>query len=325
MDKLRAMATFVRIVEAGSLTAAAEALQLSGPSVVRSLAALEREVGVRLLHRTTRRSSLTDEGREYYERCRRVLAEVEAADALLSARQAEPRGRLRLTAPIAFGRLHVAPLVREFMARYPAVEVELLLLDRVVDLVEEGVDLGVRIAQLAESSLVAVRVGQTQRVVCAAPRYLDAAGTPASPKDLAQHRCIVFSGLAPDDAWTFASKPERVTVRPVFRTNQLDVALDACVHGIGCAQFLSYQVEAAVKAGKLEMILQDHAPSPVPIQLVYPHARLLSPNVRAFVDLAHARLGGREASGRTGGMTRSIGRRRGDQKRGTASARRNRA
>jgi DNA-binding transcriptional LysR family regulator len=290
MDKLRAMATFVRIVETGSLSAAAEALQLSGPSVVRSLAALEREVGVRLLNRTTRRSSLTDEGREYYERCRRVLAEVAAADALLSARHAEPRGRLRVTAPLAFGRLHIAPLVREFMALHPAVEVELLLLDRIVDLVEEGVDLGVRIAALADSSLVAVRVGTTQRIVCAAPRYLKSAGTPATPADLAGHRCIVFAGLAPDNEWTFADRPSRVAVRPVLRTNQFDVALDACVAGIGCGQFLSYQVEAAVSAGKLKLILPRYAPPPVPIQLVYPHARLLSPNVRAFVDLAQARL-----------------------------------
>ena len=290
MDKLRAMATFVRIVESGSLSAAAETLQLSGPSVVRALAALEREVGVRLLNRTTRRSSLTDEGREYYERCRRVLAEVEAADALLTARQAEPRGRLRLTAPLAFGRLHIAPLVREFMGRHPAVEVELLLLDRVVDLVEEGVDLGVRIAQLAESSLVAVRVGQTQRVVCASPGYLKKSGTPATPSDLAQHRCIVFSGLAPDNEWSFAGRPARVAVHPVLRTNQFDVALDACLQGIGCGQLLCYQVEAAVRAGKLRLILPDYTPLPVPIQLVYPHARLLSPNVRAFVDLAQARL-----------------------------------
>jgi DNA-binding transcriptional LysR family regulator len=290
MDKLRAMSTFVRIVDSGSLSAAAAALQLSGPSVVRSLAALERDVGVRLLNRTTRRSSLTDEGREYYERCRRVLAEVEAADALLSARQAEPQGRLRLTAPLAFGRLHIAPLVHQLMARHPAVQVELLLLDRIVDLVEEGIDLGVRIAQLPESSLVAVRVGQAQRVVCAAPRYLKASGTPETPQDLARHRCIVLAGLAPDNHWLFAARPKRFEVRPVLRTNDVDAALAACVQGIGCGQFLSYQVAAAVQAGKLRLLLSDHAPPQVPIQLVYPYARGLSPNVRAFVELARARL-----------------------------------
>jgi DNA-binding transcriptional LysR family regulator len=264
---------------------------VSAPSVVRSLAALEQAVGVRLLNRTTRRSSLTDEGREYYERCRRVLAEVDAADALLTARQAKPRGRLRLTAPLAFGRLHVAPLVREFMARHPAVEVELLLLDRVVDLVEEGIDAAVRIAHLPESSVVAVRVGETRRVVCASPAYLKKSGRPQKPADLGEHRCIAFTGLTPDNEWSFgATRAERVSIRPVLRTNQFDVAIEACLAGLGCGQFLCYQVAAEVKAGRLRRVLDEFAPPPVPIQIVYPHARLLSPNVRAFVDLAAARL-----------------------------------
>lgn len=290
MDKLRAMETFVRIVEAGSLTGAADALQVSAPSVVRALAALERDLGVRLLQRTTRRSSLTDEGREYYERCRRVLAEVEAADAALTARRAEPRGRLRITAPLAFGRLRVAPLVREFMARYPAVEVDLLLLDRVVDLVDEGIDAAVRIAQLPASSLVAVRVGQTRRVTCASPDYLRRAGRPRRPADLADHRCVVFTGLSPDGTWQFAGKPSRVPVRATLRANQVDVALEACLDGVGCGQFLCYQADAAVRAGKLRTILDEFAPAPLPIQVVYPQTRLLSPNVRAFVDLATRRL-----------------------------------
>src|SRR5512139_382288 len=194
MDKLRAMETFVHIVAAGSLTGAAEALGMSVPAVVRSLAALEREVGVRLLHRTTRRSSLSDEGREYYERCKRVLAEVEAADAALSSRRVNPKGRLRLTAPVMYGRMRIAPLVADFIAKYPAVEVELLLLDRVVDLVEEGIDAALRIGHLPESTLVAVRVRETRRVVCAAPSYLKRAGTPRLPQDVANARCVVFTG-----------------------------------------------------------------------------------------------------------------------------------
>jgi DNA-binding transcriptional LysR family regulator len=290
MDKLRAMAAFVRIVEAGSLTRAADSLGLSGPAVVRGLAALEKDLGVRLLQRTTRRSSLTDEGREYYDRCRRVLAEVEAADASLSARQSEPRGRLRLTAPVAFGRIRMAPLVREFMARFPAVEVELLLLDRIVDLVEEGIDAAVRIARLSTSSLVAVRVGETRRVVCAAPGYLRAASQPRVPADLEGHRCVVLTGLAPDNEWSFAGKPARVAVRPALRTNHVDVALEACVAGVGCGQFLCYQVEQHLRAGSLQELLATHAPAPLPIQIVYPHGRLLSPNVRAFVDLARQEL-----------------------------------
>lgn len=290
MDKLRAMAVYVRIVEAGSLARAADALGLSAPSVVRALAALERDVGVRLLQRTTRRSSLTDEGREYYERCRRVLEAVEAADLALSARRSEPRGRLRLTAPLAFGRTYLAPLVREFMGRHPAVEVELLLLDRVVDLVEEGVDAAVRIAHLGESSLVATRVGITRRVVCAAPAYLREAGIPRKPGELASHRCVVFAGLAADNEWSFAGKPGRVAVRPALRTNNIDVAIEACLDGLGAAQFLSYQVEAHLRAGRLRTVLEAFAPGPVPIQIVYPQTRLLSANVRAFIDLARERI-----------------------------------
>ncbi len=291
MDKLRAMAIFVRIVEDGSLTAAADALGTSVPSVVRSLAALEREVGVRLMNRTTRRSSLSDEGREYYERCKRVLAEVEAADALLSARRSEPKGRLRLTAPVMYGRMHVAPVVADFIAQFPGMEVELLLLDRVVDLVEEGIDAAFRIGHLPESTLVGLPLGETRRVVCAAPAYLRQTGVPKAPADLAARRCIVFTGLSSTNEWSFAGKPAvRVPVRPVLRTNQFDVAVDACLRGLGCGQFLCYQVDALIDAGRLKRVLAEFEPAPLPIQLVYPHARLLSPNVRAFVDLAVRRL-----------------------------------
>jgi DNA-binding transcriptional LysR family regulator len=293
MDRLRAMQVFVRIVESGSLTAAAEALGVSVPSVVRSLAALERAVGVRLLNRTTRRSSLSDEGREYYESCRRVLSEVEAADAALSARRVEPKGRLRLTAPVMYGRLCVAPVVVEFATRYPGVEVELVLLDRVVDLVEEGMDAAIRISRLPESSLVAVRVGETRRVLCAAPAYLRSAGTPETPADLAHHRCILFTGLTSSNEWSFAGEPPtRVLIRAMLRTNQFDVAIGAVLQGLGCGQFLCYQVRALMEKGEVTRILGEFEPPPVPIQIVYPHARLLSPNVRAFVDIAVARLRG---------------------------------
>jgi DNA-binding transcriptional LysR family regulator len=291
MDKLRAMAIFVRIVDEGSLTAAADALGMSVPSVVRALAALERALGARLLNRTTRRSSLSDEGREYYERCKRVLAEVEAADASLSARRTEPRGRLRVTAPVMYGRLHLAPVVAEFLAKHPHMEIELLLLDRVVDLIEEGIDVALRIAHLPDSTLVALPVGETRRVVCAAASYLKRAGTPSVPADLAAHRCIVFSGLSRGNDWSFGGKrATQVTVRPVLRTNQFDVAIDACLRGFGCGQFLCYQVAALVDAGKLKRVLGDFEPEPVPIHLVYPHGRHVSANLRAFLDMAVPRL-----------------------------------
>lgn len=285
MDRLRAMQVFVRIVEAGSLTGAAAALGMSGPAVVRSLAALERAIGVRLLQRTTRRSSLTDEGREYYERCKRVLAQVEEADTSMSARRSEPHGRLRITAPATYGRMHVAPIVNAFIAKYPQVEVELLLLDRVVDLVEEGLDAAVRIGELPDSTLVARALGETRRVVCAAPAYLRRAGTPKTPADLQAHRCIVFSGLAAANEWSFGAKRQRVAVRPVLRTNQIDAALDACIRGLGCGQFLSYQVDAALREGTLKRLLKEYEPPALPIHIVYPHARPSS-NVRAFIELA---------------------------------------
>lgn len=285
MDRLRAMQVFVRIVEAGSLTGAAAALGMSGPAVVRSLAALERAIGVRLLQRTTRRSSLTDEGREYYERCKRVLAQVEEADTSMSARRSEPHGRLRITAPATYGRMHVAPIVNAFIAKYPQVEVELLLLDRVVDLVEEGLDAAVRIGELPDSTHVARALGETRRVVCAAPAYLRRAGTPKTPADLHAHRCIVFSGLAAANEWSFGAKRQRVAVRPVLRTNQVDAALDACIRGLGCGQFLSYQVDAALREGTLKRLLKEYEPPALPIHIVYPHARPSS-NVRAFIELA---------------------------------------
>lgn len=291
MDKLRAMAIFVRIVDEGSLTAAADALGMSVPSVVRTLAALERALGVRLLNRTTRRSSLSDEGREYYERCKRVLAEVDAADASLSARRTEPKGRLRVTAPVMYGRIHLAPVVADFIAKHPDLEIELLLLDRVVDLVEEGIDVALRIAHLPDSTLVALPVGETRRVVCAAPGYLKRAGAPRLPAALAAHRCIVFSGLSPDNEWSFAGKrAAQVAVRPVLRTNQFDIAVEACLRGLGCGQFLCYQVAALVNVGKLKRVLREFEPAPLPIHVVYPHGRYVSANVRAFIDMAVPRL-----------------------------------
>lgn len=292
MDKLRAMKTFVRIVDRGSLTAAAESLATSLPSVVRSLAALEDAVGVRLLARTTRRIALTDEGREYYQRCRRVLDDVAEADGAMRARRTAPRGRLTLTAPVQFGRMHMAPLVLDFLQRYPALQIDVRLLDRVVDLVEEGIDAALRIGRLPDSSLVAIPVGQTRRVVCASPAYLKRAGTPKTPADLAAHRCVSFTGVAPGNEWSLVvdGATTRVPVAPALVSNQIDLALDACQRGVGLGQFLCYQVQPPLDRGKLKRVLAAHEPAPMPIQLVYPGTRLLSSNVRAFIDSAVPRL-----------------------------------
>lgn len=295
MDKLRGMEVFVRIVEAGSLTAAAGVLNVSLTSVVRSLAMLEGALGTRLLNRTTRRIAVTDEGREYFERCRRVLAEVEEAENALSARQAKPAGKLAITAPVMFGRLHVGPVVADFLVAYPAVHAELMLFDRVVDLLDEGMDVAVRIGHLRDSSLIAVPLGTTKRVVCASPDYLRRAGTPDRPAGLAQHRCLQFLGVVPRAEWEFSDggsdgKTIRVPIKGVLTTNQIDIAFDACIKGLGCGVFLDYQVRDALAAGSLQRVLQDFEPAPIPVQIVYPHSRLLSSRVRSFVDWTVPRL-----------------------------------
>jgi DNA-binding transcriptional LysR family regulator len=295
MDKLRAMATFARIVESGSMTAAAAALDVSTPSVVRLLAALERDLDVRLLNRTTRRLALTAEGRDYYERCKRILAEIEEAEAAAGNRRGAPRGELRVTAPVAFGRMHVAPLAAAFVRRHGGVSIDLLLVDRVVNLLEEGLDAGVRIAALADSSLVALPVGELRRVVCASPRYLTRAGTPRTPEDLRRHACIRFAGLGALHEWILREGARRIAV-PVsgpLSGNQAEALVDACVDGLGVGMFLSYQVAPAVAAGRLKLVLEAWWPPPVPVSVVYPHARLLPARTRLFVDWLRERLPGR--------------------------------
>ncbi|HLB14791.1 MAG TPA: LysR family transcriptional regulator [Burkholderiales bacterium] len=298
MDKLRAMATFVRIVESGSLTAAAGALDVSGPSVVRLLASLERSLDVRLLNRTTRRMALTEEGRDYFERCKRILAEVAEAEAAAGNRRGAARGELRVTAPVLFGRMHVAPLAAGFVARHDGVSVDLLFVDRVVNLLEEGLDAGVRIADLPDSSLVAIPVGEVGRVVCASPKYLARAGTPRTPQALRAHACIRFGGLGAMDQWTFreADRKLAVPVRGPLAGNQADALLEACAGGLGIGMFLSYQVAPLVAAGRLKLLLADYWPLPVPVSVVYPHAKLLPARTRLFVDWVRERLPGRLAT-----------------------------
>lgn len=297
MDKLKAMAAYVRIVDAGSLTAAADALDVSQPSMVRLLAALEESLGVRLLNRTTRRMALTDEGREYYERCKLVLSAVDEAEASLSARRAEPRGRLRITSSVTFGRALLAPLVVDFMARYPQLRVELLLLDRVIDLLEEGVDVGVRLAHLPDSSLVAVPVGETRRIVVGSVA-LTRRHPLADVDGLRTAPCVSFTGLVSPQDWPMvvAGEPGRVAVNTVLATNQIDAAVLACQRGLGYGQFFDYQVQELLGSEKLKRVLGDHWPAPTPIHVVYPHARLLSGNVRSLVDFIVPKLRSRIAA-----------------------------
>lgn len=296
MDKFKAMNTFVGIVEAGSLTAAADRLGVSLAAVVRSLAALEESLGVRLLNRSTRRIALTEEGRDYLERSRRLMADLADMENAVTARRTRPSGRLVITAPVMFGRLHVAPVVTDFLAEHPEMSVELLLVDRVLDLLDESIDLALRIGALPDSGLVAVPVGSTRRVTCASPGYIARHGRPMHPAELAGHAVIRLTGLGDGHEWHFervserGSEHVRVPVRSSFATNQVDVGLDACRKGVGCGRFLAYQVRASEAAGELERLLDDWAPPAVPVSLLYPHGRLLPSRVRAFLDWAAPRL-----------------------------------
>jgi DNA-binding transcriptional LysR family regulator len=286
MDKLLAMTCFVRVAEKGSLTAAAAALNTSLPSVARALAALERDLGVRLLNRTTRRIHLTDEGNRYLERCRGILSAVQDAEAEVVSGQAEPQGRLAVTASIMFGRRYVAPIVSEFLRRYPKVSAEVLLVDRVVNLIEEGLDVAIRIGYLSDSSLVATPVGQVRRVVCATPQYLRRHGVPRTPEDLRKYRCIRHVGTSPRNEWQFQMGRRRlgVPITCVITCNDIDCSLSACADGIGLGMFLSYQAAPYIKSGMLRYVLEKFETGPLPIQVVHPHSRLLSSKVRAFVD-----------------------------------------
>lgn len=292
MDRFQAMATFVRIVDKGSLTAAAESLDTSLPSVVRALASLERHLGARLLNRTTRRIHLTDEGAQFLERCRTILSDVREAEAALTSRQAEPQGKLAITAPVVFGRRYVTPIVNEFVRRYPGVSVDLLLVDRPTNLVEEGLDVAVRVAQMKDSSLVAIPVGQARRVVCANPRYLRLQGTPRVPGDVSKHRCVRYTGLALRDEWQFrvGRRHIAVPITSVITCNQIDSAVDACIDGLGLGMFFSYQVVPYRKSGDLRYVLEEFEIEPLPIQVIYPHSKLLSTKVRAFVDACVSQL-----------------------------------
>lgn len=261
---------------------------------MRTLAALEQALGARLLNRTTRRIALTDEGRDYLERCRRILSDVEDAEASLTDRRLRPTGRLALTAPVLFGRLHVAPVLTDYLAAHPEMRAELLLMDRVIDLLEEGIDLAVRIGPLPDSSLVATPLGSCRRMLCASPDFVRAHLVGLEhPSALRGQRSIRFSGLDGGSAdWAFVRTPQTVKVplREAFATNQVDAALEACRKGLGCGRFLSYQVRDDLAAGRLVRLLPEWEPEAAPVSLLFPHSRLLSTRVRSFVDWAVPRL-----------------------------------
>ncbi|WP_020407928.1 LysR family transcriptional regulator [Hahella ganghwensis] len=284
MDKLKAIRTFVQIAADGSLTAAAKSLGSSLPSVVRQLSDLETSLGVRLFNRTTRRISLTEEGQRYLQSCTDILASLDDAEAMLQADTIEPSGSLLITAPVMFGQLHVAPAVTRFVKRYEKVRCQLHLNDRYVDLLENGIDVGLRIGKLPDSSLIAREICSVRRVVVASPEYLKKQGVPKHPRDLLQGNAVqVFSQWQP---WVFNEGERQLTV-PVTGNldfNQIAPAIDACLAGMGFGLFLSYQVAPYVQKGQLEVVLDSFEQPPRPVSVIYPHAQLLPARTRVFID-----------------------------------------
>lgn len=286
MDRLEAMAAFVAVVDSRGFAPAARRLGLSPSAVTRAVASLEEHLGIRLMQRTTRSVALTDAGARYLERARRILDELSEADAAARAERTDPTGRFVVSAPLVFGRMHVAGVFCTLLARHPSVQGELVLVDRMVNLVDEGVDVAVRIGHLADASLVAKKVGETRRVLVAAPGYLAARKRPRSPADLSAHALIHCTSLSPVAEWRFGDAGDaRVAFAPCFTTNSVDAAIGHAELGQGITLALAYQVETAVREGRLTVVLPRHEPSPLPIQLVYATKRHVSANVRAFSEL----------------------------------------
>lgn len=287
MDRLDAMRAFVTVSDLEGFAPAARKLKLSASAVTRLVAGLERQLGARLLQRTTRSVTLTDVGARYLERARRIIADVEEAEGSVQAERVRPSGKIVISAPLMFGRLYVGPLMSAFLKKYPDVSAELRLSDRMVNLVEEGIDLAVRIGHLPDSNVVARTVGDMRRVVAASPRYLKARGIPLKPSDLAGHELIRFAGGNSLSEWRFTENGREIRIPTAsrFATNSTDAALLYAEQGGGLINVLAYQATESLKAGRLKIVLADFEPPPLPIHLVYPTSRLLSAKVRAFIDL----------------------------------------
>jgi DNA-binding transcriptional LysR family regulator len=293
MDSFSGMAVFARVVEANGFTAAARTLGLSKAAISKQMARLEDRLGVRLLNRSTRRLGLTEAGRDYYERARRILAEIEEAELSAASRQVNPHGLLRVNAPVTFGQMHLAPLLPAFMRRYPQVRVDLVLNDRFVDLIEEGFDLAVRVADLPSSSLIARRLCRARHVVAASPAYLQARGVPSHPRDLARHDCLLYSYLSSGEEWLFLDGDAAFGVRVggPLRANNGDVLRHAAIAGLGIVYTPDFIVADALAAGLLTPLLENWRLPEAGIHAVYPPGRPLGAKLRVFVEFLAESMG----------------------------------
>jgi DNA-binding transcriptional LysR family regulator len=287
MDRIEAMQAFVTVADLQGFAPAARKLGLSPSGVTRLIAALEDRLGARLLQRTTRSVTLTDAGARYLERVRHILGDVEEAEASAEGERTRPIGRLVVSAPVGFGRLHVSPMMTAYLQRYSETSGELRLSDRTINLVEDGVDLAVRIGHLPDSTLVARHVGEMRRIVVASKAYLKQHGEPDTPEAIASHQTIQFGAMTAQPEWGFVKdgRAVRVACTPRFITNSADAAIQYAEQGGGLTRVLAYQPADAVKRGRLKIVLQKFEEPPLPIHIVYPTSRLLSAKVRAFIDL----------------------------------------
>lgn len=286
------MTVFVAVAEEESFAAAARRLRMSPPAVTRAIASLEERLGVRLLTRTTRLVRITDAGSRYLEDARRILLEADEADEAAAGINATPRGHLAVTAPVLFGKIYVMPIITAYQMTFTETTVSALFVDRVVNLVDEGLDVGIRIGSLPDSSLRAIRVGQVRRVVCASPAYLNKYGTPKIPADVAQHPVIAATSVSAGSEWTFAKGKEKIGVRlsPRILVNTNDGALEAAMRGFGLTRLISYQVANELAAGTLKSVLTDFEEASLPVHVIHREGRHGSAKVRSFVDLAVERL-----------------------------------
>jgi DNA-binding transcriptional LysR family regulator len=292
MDRLQTMTVFIAVAEESGFAAAARRLHMSPPSVTRAVGELEARLGARLLHRTTRAVRLTDAGERYLADCQRILSEIEEADSHAAGIHAMPRGAVTLTGSALFGRIVLTPILVELLGRFADISINTLFVDRVVNLIDEGIDIAVRIADLPDSSLAAIRVGSVRRVLCASPDYLAAAGNPETPNDLAGHDTVDFTNIMPRGEWDFErdGKIQNFKTRSRLRANSADVAIAATVAGCGITRVLSYMVASELESGELQLVLPDFTPPAVPVHVVHKEQGQTSGRVRAVVDHLADRL-----------------------------------
>ena len=294
MDRLEAMSILVAVAETGTLSAASRKLGVPLPTISRKVSELEAHLATRLLIRSTRKLTLTDSGTAYVKACKRILEQVGDAERVASGEYSAPRGDLVVTAPIVFGRLHLLPVIDEFLADFTEIDVRLVLSDRNVHLIDDHIDLAARIGTLPDSSLVATRVGAVRRVVCGSPDYFARNGIPKAPADLSGLACVTHDGSTTATSWTFTvpgTQAEKIVpIRARLSVNTAEAAIDAAIAGVGLTRLISYQVEDAIKEGRLQVVLEKFEPDSLPVNLVHAGQGLLPRKLRAFLDFAVPRL-----------------------------------